>query len=532
MSLVLVSPTGDRRFMLEGPGPITVGRDVACGVPILDPGVSRRHAELTVDPQGVRVVDLDSRNGTWVNGQRVASARASVNDTIAFGSVKFLLARETDAPRPTPTAMFGLDGSATIMRERAMPSADQAVADVAERRLAQLVKVAQRLGGLGNEDELLRGVVDELFAAFEADRIAILRVAPANAADATASDPSSSDGASYEYPLETRIARDRSGAAIPRPVPRAIASGVAERQIALLTHDAREDVRTAGASVLQQMVRSAMAAPLLGEGRRTLGVLYVDNLRDASAFSDEDLGFLVAFAGIAAAAVEREASRERLREAARVRENFERYFTPQLAERIASATGDVVPGGERRHVLVLFSDIRGFTSIAESLPPVSMAAQLNEYFGAMVDCVFHYEGALDKFIGDALMAYWGAPVATADDANRAVSAAFAMQRALDRLNERWREIGRPTLSVGIGLHSGDAFVGNIGSPRRLEYTLIGDTVNVANRLVGRAEGGEILISEPVRRSLTLPVGLQARPEFTSPLAATPLGVWAVTPPRA
>lgn len=511
MSFVLVSPTGDRRFPIVGADTLVVGRDLGCDVPILDQGVSRRHAEIRADMKGISLTDLGSRNGTWINGHRVTTGWAQPNDTIAFGSVKFLLLIERDAARLTPTTSVPLDGSATMVRERAMPSREEAVAEIAGRRLSQLVMIAQRLGGLATVDALLATIVDGLFSAFDADRVAILL-------------PGASDA------LETRIARDRTGGDIPRPVPRAIARGVAERQVALLTHDAREDARTVGESVMQQAVRSAMAAPLLGEGRATLGVLYVDNLRDVYAFSDDDLDFLVAFAGIAAAAVEREASLERLRQAARVRDNFERYFTPKLAERIASETGVVAPGGVRRHVTVLFSDIRGFTAIAESLPPMKMAAQLNEYFGVMVDCVFRHNGALDKFIGDALMAYWGAPEASPHDADSALAAARDMQRDLAVLNARWSAEGRPVLSVGIGLHSGDAFIGNIGSPRRLEYTLIGDTVNVASRLCKAADGGDILVSDAVRAGLTTVVAMQARPDLTLERTAERIKAWAATEP--
>lgn len=514
MGFVLVSPSGDRRFPLAGTDVLVVGRDLACEVPILDPGVSRRHAEVRVGAKGVDLTDLGSRNGTWINGRRVSTGTAKPNDTVSFGSVRFQLLLEREATAGlTPTMTVAFDGSATMIRERAMPSREQAVADIAGRRLSQLVTIAQRLGGLATVDALLSTIVDGLFSAFDADRVAILL-------------PGDTDA------WESRMARDRSGSDIPRPVPRAIANGVAERQVALLTHDAREDARTVGESVMQQAVRSAMAAPLLGEGRATIGILYVDNLRDAYSFSDDDLDFLVAFAGIAAAAVEREAATERLREATRVRENFERYFTPQLAERIVSETGVVAPGGERRYVTVLFSDIRGFTAIAESLPPLSMAAQLNEYFGVMVDCVFRHQGALDKFIGDALMAYWGAPVSSPRDADRAVAAAMDMQHELAVLNARWRIEGRPTLSAGIGLHAGDAFIGNIGSPRRLEYTLIGNTVNVANRFCSAAGAGEILVSDSVRAGLAPSFVLRQMPDLAIARSSAGFKAWSVEPSSA
>jgi adenylate cyclase len=539
MPLALVSPSGDRRFVLPEGSTLVLGRETTCDLPILDPGVSRRHAEIRVSGNLVVLQDLSSRNGTWLNGQRVGKGQARIGDLIAFGPVELAVVEES-SPRTLDTAPFALDGAATMVRERAMPTQAEAVEAVAGKRLAQLVAVAQRLGGLARLEALLSRIVDDAFEAFDADRVAVLMVrdddqTPAstlptrggstgNGPDVAVSATADSDVATEGVPalpivgeLETRVARDRLGADLPRPVPRSIVNGVAQRQVSWLLHDASRDARVSdeavGDSVIQQAVRSALAAPLIGEGRRTLGVLYVDNLRDVNAFTEADLDFLVAYAGIAAAAMEREQSVERLREATRVRENFQRYFTPQLADRIASAQGDVVLGGDRRPVIVLFSDIRGFTEVAESLPPDQMAAQLNEYFAAMVECVFRHDGALDKFIGDALMAYWGAPVSAADDADRAIRAALDMQSELEKLNARWVADGRSALHAGIGINAGDAFVGNIGSPQRLEYTLIGDTVNLANRLCGLARGGEVLVSDAVRRLSTGSVPLRARPDL-------------------
>jgi adenylate cyclase len=494
MKWSLVAPEGDRRFLLPIGRKLVLGRDTTCDLPVLDVGVSRRHAEVCANPKGLEVRDLGSRNGTYINGKRITDAVAGPGDRVTFGGVELVLTTAVDPDKPVSENSPRFDGSSTQVHERAMPSPAEAVDAVAGRRLAALVGIAQRLGRLGDLDVLLERIVDDLFEAFPADRVAVLM--------------RNSDGE-----LDTRVARDRRGTKIGGPVPRAIALGVAERQVALLTHDARIDTRTAGESVAMQSVRSALAAPLLGDERVALGVVYVDNLRDANAFTDADLDFLVAYAGIAAAAVEREQSAERLRDATRVRENFERYFTPQLAEHIANAPGELVLGGVRQRVTVLFSDIRGFTQIAETLPPDKMADQLNEYFAAMVECIFRHNGALDKFIGDEIMAYWGAPVASEDAADRAVMSALDMQENLRVLNARWSAAGRPTLHAGIGINVGDAFVGNIGSPRRLEYTLIGDTVNIANRLCSLANGGEVLVSEAVRAELRRTFFLRARPEL-------------------
>ena len=258
-----------------------------------------------------------------------------------------------------------------------------------------------------------------------------------------------------------------------------------------------------------------------------MGVLYVDNLTTTHRFNDDDLEFLIAFSGITAAAVENSQFAERIRREMMVRSNFQRYFAPKLAERIMSSPDAARLGGDKRPVAVLFSDIRGFTALSESMNPDDMAHHLTEYFTEMVDIVFKYNGTLDKFIGDAVMAQWGAPIGAPDDADQAMRAAVEMIRALDRLNAQWTAQGRPTLQIGIGLNYGEAFAGNIGSEQRLEFTVIGDTVNTASRLCGAAEAHEILISEEMRQALTEPPALREREPVPLKGKSHPVPVYSV-----
>jgi adenylate cyclase len=214
--------------------------------------------------------------------------------------------------------------------------------------------------------------------------------------------------------------------------------------------------------------------------------VYVDSGDPARAFREEDLDFLTAFAGVAAAALENARLGERLRREAVARDNLSRYFAPPVAARIAQGDVPARPGGERRRVAVLFADLRGFTPLAARLGPDEMAATLSEFLSAMVDCVFRHGGTLDKFIGDCVMAQWGAPEGAPDDADRALRAALDMHGALAALNARRAELGRPALAMGVGIAHGEVFAGNIGSERRLEFTVIGAPVNQASRLCDAA----------------------------------------------
>jgi adenylate cyclase len=162
------------------------------------------------------------------------------------------------------------------------------------------------------------------------------------------------------------------------------------------------------------------------------------------------------------------------------------------------------------------------------MTPDDVARQLSEYFTAMVEVVFRHGGTLDKFIGDAIMAEWGAPISSPDDADRAMAAALDMLHELELLNAKWRSEGRPALQVGIGLNFGEAFAGYVGSERRLEFTVIGDAVNVAHRLCSAAEGGEILITDDMRSALKNSPPLRERGTLELKGRSQPVPVYSVT----
>jgi adenylate cyclase len=517
MPLRLTSPDGSKAYELRDGVPLIVGRAPTCDLPVFDPTISRRHAELLSDGFEVALRDMGSSNGTFVNGTKVAKGTVRAGDLVAFGKVTFRL--ESHGP-PTPSSSHaGVPRpaiGATIVRQIPMRDAAAAIAsinapttspgglpkvavsplrappsDKSQQKLATLLEVSKGLARAVDVDTILDKIVGYAYQTLEVDRVAILLC-------------------DEHGELVPKISRDKRGGELARAVPQSIARQAMLEKVALLTDNAGEDERFGGQSILMQQIRSAICAPLIGSEDRVLGVLYVDNPSITHRFSDDDLEFLVAFAGIAAVAIENSQFAERIRREALVRSNFERYFAPQLAARIAHSADATKLGGDKRPVAVLFSDIRGFTALSETMTPDGIATLLTEYFTEMVECVFRNGGMLDKFIGDAVMAQWGAPIGSPDDADRAMRAALEMMEALDVLNERWRVQGRPMLEIGIGLNYGEAFAGNIGSERRLEFTVIGDTVNTASRLCSAADGGEILLTDEMRRALTDPPALAKR----------------------
>jgi adenylate cyclase len=492
---------------------VVVGRSVACELSIQDPTVSRQHAEVEVATggAGVRIRDLASTNGTFLNGERIWDAVAPSGSRIAFGKVPFEVREEEPTAILTPGIGEDTPLDATILRKMPVQGSaniaarlseapqgtsrlrigGQSPEDRQEKKLDLLIDIAKELSGQTDVDRLLERIVDLTFQVMSVDRVAILM-------------------AGEEQNLVPRISRHREGVVAPDGwrVPSAIARKTVQERVAVLIENVPVDLAGDG-TILHHRVQSALCAPLLGSQGSLLGLIYLDNLGATHSFSEEDLEFLAAFSGMAAVALENSRLIERARREAVVLSNFQRYFAPDLAEQIAGEEGSVRLGGSRRQVAVLFSDIRNFTSLAESMSPDDVARLLTDYFTVMVEIVFEHGGTLDKFMGDALMALWGAPIARSDDADRAIRAAIAMQRALRRLNQEWHRRGRPTLSAGIGISSGDVFAGNIGSDRRLEYTVIGDTVNIAARLCSEAGPGEILVSGSLRQALSDPPGLAA-----------------------
>ncbi len=190
-----------------------------------------------------------------------------------------------------------------------------------------------------------------------------------------------------------------------------------------------------------------------------------------------------------------------LSEKERVKNLLGKYVAPQVAKKLLSSEGGVTLSGERRECAIMFTDIRGFTSFSENMAPEKLVAKLNEYFTQMVDVVFEHEGTLDKFIGDALMAVWGAPVPFEDKELRAVKCALKMQAALKQLNLKRLTNNQVPLTMGIGINTGVVVSGNLGSDKRTDYTVIGEEVNLASRLCSKAAPGQVLISDSMYRKL-------------------------------
>jgi adenylate cyclase len=290
------------------------------------------------------------------------------------------------------------------------------------------------------------------------------------------------------------------------PVSHTMVDQVMRDRVALLTYDALSDQRlTGGESIRIHQIRAAMCVPLWS-GEKIIGVMQVDTPFHAGTFNEKDLDLLTALANYAAVAVERLRYAKTVEFEREVRSKLERYHSPAVIESIVQAAPGAADSSVGRMKLaeatVLFADLAGFTPVSEKATPQEVAEMLEGYFTHAVEAIFNAGGTLDKFIGDCVMAFFGAPVPQADHARRAVQAALEIQKAQTALNEERRQRGLPVLKVRIAIQSGPVMVGDVGSRSRVDYTVLGNTVNVAARLEsGVAEPGEITIGGETHRLL-------------------------------
>jgi adenylate cyclase len=251
-------------------------------------------------------------------------------------------------------------------------------------------------------------------------------------------------------------------------------------------------------SIFQLRIKTALCCPIHSEGQ-VFGVIYLDSKKRGAKFTGDDLDLTLNIAGIAGMAIENLQLYRKLETESLIRDHLKRFLSPNIADKIIAERGggDFHLQSQKATVSVLFADIRGFTPLSEALAPLEVAQLLNTYFSAMCEIVFANGGTLDKFIGDCMMVLFNAPVALPDHEYVAVKTAIEMRGRLRRMMPKWREKGIPDFQVGIGVNSGEAVVGSIGTHARMEYTAIGDAVNIASRLCGIAKADQVLISDSV-----------------------------------
>ncbi len=301
--------------------------------------------------------------------------------------------------------------------------------------------------------------------------------------------------------LQPRAARRRDGSDTAIQVSSTILNHIIKEKASVLTHDASMDFAASkGKSMILNRISSAIVVPLLHEGD-VLGALWLDS-ESLAQFQQKDLEMITAVGNQAAMFIENNLLQRKVEQEIVTRERFSRLLSPNVAEQVISGKLEVKLGGALVNDCTVFnSDIRGFTRMSEGATPESMIDMLNEYFELMVETIFKYEGTLDKFMGDGIMALWGAPAHNPDDAIRTVQSSLEQMERLGQFNRLRVERNQMPLAIGIGIHTGPLVAGYVGSSKALSYTVIGDTANTSARLCGIALAGQIIVSETTLNKL-------------------------------
>ena len=294
--------------------------------------------------------------------------------------------------------------------------------------------------------------------------------------------------------LEPRAIRQRGkGVTENLSVSTSICRHCLDKKTAILFDDSKSSDFDQGMSIVSLRIRSAMTVPLM-VSENVLGLLQIDTPDRGRAFTKEDLELALAVSQQAAIALNNAMLLKKMEHEATTRSNLMRFLPGPVAQQVIDGKLDIALGGRTCHGTILFSDIIGFTRMSETLHPEQVVKLMNAYFQRMVPCIQHNGGSVDKFMGDAIMAVWGVPIDKGDSGHRGAEAALAMQNALVGFNSLQAKEGDPEIEMGIGLNTGTVTAGNIGYDQRIEYTVLGDTVNTAQRLESTAGRKQILVS--------------------------------------
>ena len=503
---------------------VSIGRSEDNDLVLSDGSVSRQHAKIIKTNKGYVINDLGSFNGTRVNGKSIQSSPLKQEDEIRIGIVKLNFVKEKSAPSPLDSVILTVDGkketeqkeihesiveeapsedskellisadadkapieSSFILESKKDKKKEEVSEDLTSlermnKVLFVLYEISKQLHAIHDFNELLQKIMDLIFMVVDADYGYVILTGEKKKDDLA--------------PVVVKYKDDKVKAKGELIASRTIINRVVKDKVAVLTSNAMTDTRFGQArSLMMRQIRSAMCVPLWKKDK-VIGVIQLDSVRPDKQFTQDDLELLKAIGSQMAMVIEQASLNEKIREEERMRNRLERFHSPQLIDMILKESEE-----EQENIMeskdltatILFTDIIGFTSLSEEMSPREINLMLNQFFSRMTEIIFKYDGMIDKYIGDCLMAVFGAPIEKKKDPERAIQAAQEMRKELRKMiaNEGLEK----KFDVRIGINTGQVVAGNIGSPNRMEYTVIGDPVNIASRLESIAMPNQILIGE-------------------------------------
>lgn len=519
----ITSPEGGIRTFPIQQKEVSLGRSKDNDVILKDHAVSRYHAKLVNTERGCMLTDLGSFNGTEVNGKSIQCRLLNNGDEVGIGYTKILFLSDNDETpdetlilttegeeekgrqkiietsldpgrrKATKELLVSVDAPRSPQSDPARPSAefrdrqpqiekDLSSLERSNKVLYVLYEISKQLNSIHDFNELLERIMDLILTVIDADYGFLILTGE--------------EGKDELIPVVVKSRHGRKRDKRELKASRTIINRVIHDKVALLTSNAMDDNRFDHAkSLLIKQIRSAICVPLWKK-ERIIGVIQLDSVRFDNQFTQGDLELLKAIGSQMAMVIEQASLNQQIREEERMRNRLGRFIPPQIIDMVLMGGQELMESKDLT-ATILFTDIVGFSQLSEEMPPRDVNLLLNQYFSRMTDIIFKYDGTLDKYVGDGLMAVFGAPVEKDDDPERAIMAAKEMLGELGSM--AGKTIMDRTINIRIGINTGRVVAGNMGSPKRMDYTVIGDAVNIASRLEALAEANQILIGEETYR---------------------------------
>ncbi len=486
----------------------TIGSSPRCDIILREENVEERHTTLFVEIEEVSIIDLDSINGTLVNNQRISGKKQLFHmDEIKVGQSRFLFVDnsfpfdsdllEDFFDENLPSIKSDLEY--TLKREHLTKINDKTKkAPDIEGLTDSFLQILEEIVSGYSLPELLEKILDFLFQKFPADRGFILLL-----------DPQSQQ----LLPVATR-SNIRQGEKSRLAISKTLLNRVWKEREALLICDMGGLKTTERSkSIMFHGFTSILIAPLIFSDE-FLGILQIDTIDHKRQLSEDDLYKMQAYCHVAALAIGNTRLQEKLWEEKHVRQTLSRYLPRKLIDQVITNENLIPPEGAHWNVAVFFADIRGFSKMTGRLPAADVIEILNEYYSEVSDCIFEHSGMISQFVGDEVMAIFGGPWISDKDFNpaeAAVQAARDVIRQICRMNVERHEAGKETIFVGVGVDYGRVLMGNLGSTKKFEFTAVGNTVVIANRLCSAAKESQILVTDRVTQNLKKDMTMEKMP---------------------
>ncbi len=457
---------------------VTIGKLADNDIELKDNTVSRQHCKLQRQGDGFLLVDMKSTNGSFVNGKKTQQKLLAVGDKITVGrtQLQFLEVSRAESYTDSNDQQISIvKPLAELVRAEETPQPGAEAASF----LPALTRLGQSLIACQDMEESFHKISELIRVHVQPEQVLIF----------------SYDEKQNDLHLKHTWSRSRNDTV---NISKSIALKAIHEKVAILSSNTRNDARfDSSKSIIIYGITSAISVPIWTK-ECIYGLIYIDTTSFARGFTERDLEMMSLIANFAGFSIEGIFNMEKLGRERKFRARLERYHSPAVVSRLMQGTddnADELMTYRESDASVLFLDIVKFTSRAEKMTPTEVGVFLNNFFSEMTEIIFKYNGTLDKFIGDAIMAVFGVPFPFPDHCQMAIRAARDMMTKLNQINRQLPEKER--IKVRIGINTGKLISGDFGSPKRLDYTVLGNSVNIASRLESIAASNEILVSEAV-----------------------------------